>query len=115
MKKYIIAIIAALSLAACNKPFEENYPELLLDKYEYTLDQNGGSLHLMVYYSGAWTAELESATGTDWIQLSRTGDSGQAYIRITYASAVEYDRDAYVDFYPENGEPVQLKLTQSKK
>ena len=115
MKKYIIAIIAAFTLAACNKPFEENYPELLLDKYEYTLDQNGGSLHLMVYYSGAWTAELTSATGNDWIQLSRTGAPGQAYIRITYDSAADYDRDAYVDFYPASGEPVQLKLTQSKK
>ena len=115
MRKIILAIIAALTLAACNRPFEENYPQLLLDKYEYTLDQNGGSLHLMVYYSGAWTAELSSATGNDWIQLSRTGASGQAYIRITYASAADYDRDAYIDFYPSSGESVQLKLTQSKK
>ena len=115
MKKYILAIIAAFTLAACNRPFEEKYPQLILDNYSYTLSQDGGSLHIMVYYSDSWRAELSCATGTEWIQLSRTEASGQAYMRITYASAVDVERVAFVDFYPSSGEPVQLTLTQPKK
>lgn len=112
--KHIYILLAALTLVACNRTFEEHYPQLMLDKYDYTLSPDGGSLHLMVYYSDSWTAEL-SPEGKDWIQLSRTEAPGQAYIRMTYASAVEYDRYGYVDFYPKDGEPVQLKVTQIKK
>ena len=116
MKKYILVLLAALTLAACNKPFEENYPQLVLDSYEYKLNSNGGSLHVMVYYSGSWTAEiLPSVGGNDWLELSRSGAPGQAYIRISYASAVNVERTAFVEFYPESGEPVQLTLTQPKK
>lgn len=115
MKKYILAIIAAFTLAACNKPYEEHYPELILDNYSYTLNQDGGSLHIMVYYSDSWRAEVSCAAGTDWIQLSRAEASGQAYMRITYASAQDIERVAYIDFYPSDGEAVQLILTQPKK
>lgn len=114
MKKIIIAILAVIATASCNKPFEENYETLVLDKYEYALDADGGSLQLMVYYSKAWRAEVSSSAGTDWLILSRTEAPGQAYIRITYDSYAGTDRDAYIDFIPSEGEPVQLKLTQTK-
>ena len=114
MKKLIIAILAVFAAYACNKPFEEHYPDLMLDKYDYELAADGGSLHLMVYYSAAWTAEL-SAADTSWIILSRTEAPGQAYIRITYDSAVNVDRTAYIIFTPATGEPVELKLTQKAK
>ena len=58
MKKIIIAILAVFAIAACNRPFEENYPELLLDRYNITLKADGGSVQMMVYYSDAWTAEV---------------------------------------------------------
>ena len=114
MKKFIIAIVAVFALAACNKPFEENYSQLVLDNYSYTLNADGGSIQLMVYYSDAWTAELTGAD-TSWIILSRTSAEGQSYIRITYDSAINVERTAYVVFYPSTGEPVELKLTQKAK
>ena len=95
MKNFIIAIAAVFALAACNKPFEEKYPELVLDNYSYTLKADGGSIQLMVYYSDSWTAEL-SGIDTDWIILSRTSAPGQAYLRMTYDSAVSGERTAYV-------------------
>lgn len=114
MKKLIIAIVAVFAMAACNKPFEENYSQLVLDNYSYTLDADGGSIQIMVYYSDSWTAELTGAD-TNWIILSRTSASGQSYLRITYDSAVPVDRTAYITFYPAHGEPVDLKLTQKAK
>ena len=114
MKKLIIAIVAVFAMAACNKPFEEKYSQLVLDNYSYTLKADGGSIQIMVYYSDAWTAELTGAD-TDWVVLSRTSAPGQAYLRITYDSAVEAERTAYVTFYPAHGEPVELKLTQKAK
>ncbi len=114
MKKIIIAILAVFAIAACNRPFEENYPELLLDRYNITLKADGGSVQMMVYYSDAWTAEV-AGVNTDWIILSRTGAPGQAYIRITYDSAIDVERTAYVTFYPAHGEPVELKLLQMAK
>ena len=114
MKKIIIAILAVFAIAACNRPFEENYPELLLDRYNITLKADGGSVQIMVYYSDAWTAEL-TGIDADWIILSRTGAPGQAYIRITYDSAIDVERTAYVTFYPAHGEPVELKLLQKAK
>ena len=114
MKKLIIILVAAFAMAACNKPFEENYSQLVLDNYSYTLDADGGSIQLMVYYSDAWTAELTGAD-TSWLILSRTSASGQSYLRITYDSAVNVDRTAYVVFYPSKGEPIELKLTQKAK
>jgi hypothetical protein len=114
MKKFIIAMLMVFGLAACNKPYEENYPELLLDRYNITLKADGGSVQMMVYYSDAWTAEV-TGVNTDWIILSRTGAPGQAYIRITYDSAIDVERTAYVTFYPAHGEPVELKLLQKAK
>ena len=112
MKKLIIAIVAVFAMAACNKPFEENYSQLVLDNYSYTLAADGGSIQIMVYYSDSWTAEL-TGVDTDWIILSRTSAPGQAYLRITYDSAVEDERKAYVTFYPAHGEPVELRRTQN--
>ena len=114
MKKFIIAIVAVFAMAACNTPFEENYSKLVLDNYSYTLKADGGSIQIMVYYSDAWTAELTGAD-TSWIILSRTSAPGQSYLRITYDSAVDVDRTAYVTFYPAQGDPVELKLTQKAK
>ena len=87
---------------------------LIFDGSTYTLDADGGSIQIMVYYSDSWTAELTGAD-TNWIVLSRTSASGQSYLRITYDSAVSVDRTAYITFYPAHGEPVDLKLTQKAK
>ncbi len=114
MKKIIIAVLVMFAAFACNRPFEEQYPVLVLDKYDYELSVDGGSLHIMVYYSDAWTAEL-SAADTSWVILSRTGAPGQAYLRITYDSAIDVDRTAYVVLTPSSGEPVELTLTQKAK
>lgn len=114
MKKILMALIAVMLATACNRPFEEDYQTLVLDKYEYQLDADGGSLHIMVYYSAPWKAEVSSPAGTDWLLLSRTGAEGQAYLRITYDSHAGTDRNAYIDFIPSTGDPVQLKLTQTK-
>lgn len=114
MKKLIIAIVAVFALAACNKPFEEEYSQLVLDNYSYTLKADGGSIQVMVYYSDAWTAEL-SGVDTSWLILSRTSASGQSYLRITYDSAIDVERTAYVIFHPTHGDPVELKLTQKAK
>ena len=98
-------------LCSCNKPYREQYPELRVNATEYELSKDGGSFQLMVYYSGAWTVSLR-AEDTGWVLLSRDGASGQAYLRVTYDSAVAYARSAWLDLQADNGDQLTITLNQ---
>ena len=79
----ILAVVSALALASCQKPFEKHY-DLSVDSNAYVLPYTGDTFPVYVYCSGEWTAEFD--VEADWIRIVDDTDSGKGtgVVRITY-------------------------------
>ena len=60
----ILAVVSALALASCQKPFEKHY-DLSVDSNAYVLPYTGDTFPVYVYCSGEWTAEFD--VEADWM------------------------------------------------
>lgn len=69
----VLVLMALPFLAGCQEEFEKKY-DLSVDAYEYTLSAEGENLHLYVYCSGDWTAELDAEQ--DWIRIVQGTERG---------------------------------------
>ena len=107
-----LALTCLLVFCSCQKTFKEDYQQLRLDATEYMLTGDGGSFELMVYYSSSWKATLRSEE-TDWVILSRTSASGQSYMRVTWDSAVDHSRSAFIDIDAGKGGRQTITLIQN--
>ena len=79
----ILAVVSAMALASCQKPFEKHY-DLSVDSNAYVLPYTGDTFPVYVYCSGEWTAEFD--VEADWIRIVDDTDSGKGtgVVRITY-------------------------------
>ena len=116
MRRYIyllIAVVSAVVLFSCQKPYEEQYDTLRVDHKSLTVGKAAGSTPIMVYYSGAWSASLSD--DCDWAELdvySGTGISTIHFIR--QENTVSARTTNIVLTMEKGGEPVTIKITQNK-
>ena len=79
-KRYIVAALTMLCIAACTPEYELKIP-LALNRTEMRFRSTGDSYYVMVSCAGAWTAELDGEA--PWLSLSRTEGGGNAQIMVT--------------------------------
>lgn len=75
---------ALLTAVSCgDKPFELDLP-LAVDSRRLELTQPAGSTHILVYSTGAWTAEFDPKV--EWASLNKTSGEGNSDLVFTYSA-----------------------------
>ena len=108
----MIAAVMAVSLSSCVRDFEERYDTLALDSTQYELLSKGGSLMIMVYYSGSWTVSMLEE-GVDWAYLTEESGKGIDAFRFRYDAFEGSVRTVTLKVECDNGDTAEIVLTQS--
>ena len=97
MKKFALIFACMSIVVACSKPYEENWEDLRVDYLALNFPSNINKSSIVVYYSGAWTAELTDNDG--WISIDRSSGSGVATIEFQFSENLGLSRAATLTIY----------------
>ena len=109
---YMIVAMMSVSMTSCVRDFEERYDRLALDSTQYKLLPKGGSLMIMVYYSGSWTVSMMEE-GVDWAYLTEESGKGIDAFRFRYDPSEGTARTVTLKVECDNGDTADIVLTQS--
>lgn len=83
IKLFALASAFVLMLAGCDKPFEMDLP-LAVNSRLIELAKESGSTHIMVYSTGAWTAQLTEPVS--WASLDKVSGMGNSDLVFNYSA-----------------------------
>ena len=110
MKYLFVALAAMLCLGACQKKFQENWPELKLDRASLVISAVKERTPVNIFYNGSWTAEL---TKGDWLTVEPASGTGMATIHLCFGENTGLSRAAELIVRADNGMERVLPITQS--
>ncbi len=112
MRRFVIAILCALMFAAsCQTAYRDEYPHLRVDRTYLKIPSDAGSIAIMVYYSGSWTAALDEEC--DWASLDRRSGSGISAIHLEFGQNLLEARETSLTLSGGADEPVTITITQN--
>jgi len=82
-------------ICSCQKPFQMKTP-LLVDRSEFYLPSNAGSIDIVVYSTDSWTADFE--VPTSWAELEFVDNGSLTGVRVKYTENTNISRGVNIVF-----------------
>lgn len=104
---FYFLLLILLVFAGCSE--DENKNTLSVNSSTISFSPNGGTFNLNIKTDAEWTIENPAS---DWLDLSASGGSGNATVKLTVSSRSLENRTATLIVRAGNADPINILVTQ---